>query len=372
MIEISDEQKDYIQKSVNARGEMLTWEAIRHRGEWANYDKDELLHYVLSIDRESPVYARETENVLLHTETQKDATTPIYEAIAGDLQGIEALKHYLDNGIKLIGTYESGAAIASGNGYKAAFTSCLADIKALREGKGDKEGRAKGKPINRFRFIPKDNSFLIIDIDRGHADGIDGLELFYRFFEIVGKTRETMPSTMNNIEGGSFPCYVSTPSGGFHLYFKYSGAARLKQNLDSKGIDILYTKAATAAGSAKENGAYILHGNLDEAPQLYSFIEKRIIQPPPAPIQTNQYRNNKKYEGDTTWDKIIMFVAQDGYGTGGRNERAFSLAFKAATHNWTLSNTISALMSEPSLDGLSQSEIETAAQSAYRRTEKAA
>ncbi|GHT35399.1 hypothetical protein AGMMS49592_5670 [Endomicrobiia bacterium] len=45
---------------------------------------------------------------------------------------IDVLKHYIDNGIKLIGTYESGALIAGGDNdaYKEAFTSCLADIKA--------------------------------------------------------------------------------------------------------------------------------------------------------------------------------------------------------------------------------------------------
>ncbi|GHT55885.1 hypothetical protein AGMMS50233_06570 [Endomicrobiia bacterium] len=46
---------------------------------------------------------------------------------------IGTLKHYIDNGIKLIGAYENKALIAGGDNdtYKEAFTSCLADIKAL-------------------------------------------------------------------------------------------------------------------------------------------------------------------------------------------------------------------------------------------------
>ncbi|GHT59645.1 hypothetical protein AGMMS49531_04040 [Endomicrobiia bacterium] len=52
---------------------------------------------------------------------------------------IETLKHYTDNGIKLIGAYDGGELIAGGaNGaYKEALTSCFADIDALCKGKGD-------------------------------------------------------------------------------------------------------------------------------------------------------------------------------------------------------------------------------------------
>jgi hypothetical protein len=37
--------------------------------------------------------------------------------------GLEALRHILDYGIKVIGAYESGAAIASGSDYAKAFTA---------------------------------------------------------------------------------------------------------------------------------------------------------------------------------------------------------------------------------------------------------
>ncbi|GHT43698.1 hypothetical protein AGMMS49921_12210 [Endomicrobiia bacterium] len=205
---------------------------------------------------------------------------------------IDTLKHYIDNGIKLIGTYESGALIAGGDSdkYKEAFTSCLADIKALCLGKGDLQGRAKGTVIKAFRFIPKDNGYLIIDIDRNHADGIDGLELFYTFFEKIGKTRDTMPQAMQNIERGSFPCFLSTPSGGFYLYFKFNQDVKVKTTLDAKGIDILYTKQAAAAGSIKLKGEYILHGKLTDAPILYGFIKKHILQPSPLANSNLKYK----------------------------------------------------------------------------------
>ncbi|GHT36712.1 hypothetical protein AGMMS49593_02270 [Endomicrobiia bacterium] len=224
---------------------------------------------------------------------------------------IDTLKHYTDYGIKLIGAYENNALIASGDNdkYKEAFTSCLTDIKALCKGKGDLQGRAKGTVINVFRFIPKDSGYLIIDIDRNHADGIDGLELFYTYFEKLGKTRDAMPQAMQNIEGGSFPCFVSTPSGGFHLYFKFNQDIKVKTTLNAKGIDILFTKQATAAGSVKSKGEYTLHGKLADAPMLYGFIKKHILQPSPQVDSNLRYKythgNNKKLANNAVWDKKV-------------------------------------------------------------------
>jgi hypothetical protein len=299
---------------------------------------------------------------------------------------LNTLKHYTDNGIKLIGIYESGAAIASDADYTLAFTSCPADIEALHQGKGDLQGRAKGIVINCFRFIPKDNNYLIIDIDRNHADGIDGLELFYKFFEDIGKPRNAMPQAMRDIEGGSFPCYTSTPSGGFHLYFKFDSNIKLKQNLAGKGIDIIYTKQATAAGSIKANKAYILHGNLNDAPFLYGFVREHITQIPTPPAQLPQAKYNvptsknfsgnlgnkglkarKEFNGKYAWEKIVEFTDKDGFGSGGRNDRAYSLALKAAKCGWTLQETISQLMMEANINELSQKEIENTAKSAYKK-----
>ncbi|GHT36685.1 hypothetical protein AGMMS49593_02180 [Endomicrobiia bacterium] len=307
--------------------------------------------------------------------------------------GIDTLKHYIANGIKLIGAYENNALIAGGDTdkYKEAFTSCLTDIKALCQGKGDSQGRAKGTVVNVFRFIPKDSGYLIIDIDRNHADGIDGLEMFYAFFERLGKTRDAMPQAMQNIEGGSFPCFVSTPSGGFHLYFKFNKDVRTKQTIDAKGIDILYTKQATAAGSVKSKGEYTLHGKLTDAPMLYGFLKKHILQPSPQVNPNlkyeytngnnkkfadnavwnkkvkNEYSSNKIHQHKYTWDEIVKYTDKDGYGRGGRNNRAYSLAYKAATHGWDLHDTICELVSEPDINGLSLKEIENTVKSAYKK-----
>jgi|GEM_PF-3450613 len=55
--------------------------------------------------------------------------------------------------------------------YRKAFIKDLAEITALREGRGDLAGWAQAVKIERFRFIPGDADLLCIDIDMGHEDG---------------------------------------------------------------------------------------------------------------------------------------------------------------------------------------------------------
>jgi len=66
--------------------------------------------------------------------------------------------------------------------YRKAFINDLAEIAALREGRGDLAGWAQGAKIEGFRFIPGDAGLLCIDIDMGCADGGNGLASFYAFF----------------------------------------------------------------------------------------------------------------------------------------------------------------------------------------------
>jgi hypothetical protein len=115
--------------------------------------------------------------------------------------------------------YQGSAAIkktlAAGIGIKEFFAKSkdndpaayTADIQAV---KAAWERRAR-----RFKAFVR-GRFLAIDIDR-HPGKADGLETFYRLFP-----RETLPEELKDIPG-SFPCYVLTPSGGYHLYFRYDG-----------------------------------------------------------------------------------------------------------------------------------------------------
>jgi len=63
---------------------------------------------------------------------------------------------------------------------------------------------------------------------------------------------------------------VQTPSGGFHLYFRYEGP-ELKLLELAPGVGIKETQI-TCPGSRREDGEYVLHGELDKAPPLYGLI----------------------------------------------------------------------------------------------------
>lgn len=69
-------------------------------------------------------------------------------------------------------------------------------------------------------------------------------------FEKAGIYRPALPSALQDIEGGSFPCYVKSPSRGFHLYFKYTGPPPEIPVL-TESVEIKYATHLTVPGSQK-------------------------------------------------------------------------------------------------------------------------
>jgi hypothetical protein len=139
----------------------------------------------------------------------------------------------------------------SGDNDPDAYTTDRQQIAAMWS-----EGQRRFKAFVRSRF-------LALDIDRKPGKP-DGLEAFYRIFP-----KQTLPAELQELPR-SFPCYVQTPSGGFHLYFKYEGPEVNLREL-ATGIEIKEWQI-TCPGSRKECGEYILHGELDKAPPLYGLI----------------------------------------------------------------------------------------------------
>ena len=164
--------------------------------------------------------------------------------------GLNAIKHIVFSGIGIKGFFSK-----SRDNDPTAYTT---DHKVMMGLWSD--GQRRFKTFIRGRF-------LAIDIDRKPGKP-DGLEAFYRIFP-----RATLPMELKNLPE-SFPCYVQTPSGGFHLYFKYEGP-ELKLRELAPGVEIKEWQI-TAPGSRRENGEYILHGELDNAPPLYGLIIDRI------------------------------------------------------------------------------------------------
>jgi hypothetical protein len=311
---------------------------------------------------EAPTDNPFAENVKTHDQAPKNAPRTIYS-------GFEALRYFIDYGIKLIGAYESGAMICRARvegDYDATFTNDTAEIKSLIAGLGDGAGRGQGKKIELFRFIPADYGFLCLDVDRGHSDGVDGLKELYTFFDSIGKTRDNLPPYLRNLPQ-SFPCYVTTPSGGFHLYFKYTGAKSWGLFANVRGVEIKHMKPGlTAPGSRKPSGEYVLYGGLDNAPLIPAFIKNRLTLPKEArpPEYIAPGREKKKY-GVASWEKIREWVDTDG-SYAGRNDRAYAFALKAKTHGWAKPDTLRALRMEPSIEGLPETEYISVVNSAYK------
>lgn len=136
------------------------------------------------------------------------------------------------------------------------------------------------KPISSFGFIPMTRGYFCVDIDGGakvgggtHGTGGDGTAEFIALADVVDMT--AYQKSLFADFPKRFPCYVATPSGGIHLYFRcrslpdgwqlsnniiYGGAAR---NIEQK-----YNRQITAAGSVKRSVRYVLHGGLSAAPEI--------------------------------------------------------------------------------------------------------
>jgi len=162
-------------------------------------------------------------------------------------QGFAAIKHTVSAGIGIKEFFAK-----SGDNDPTAYTTDPEKIATMWN-----EGQRRFKAFIR-------GSFLAVDIDRKPGKP-DGLEAFYRIFP-----RETLPAELQNLPE-SFPVYTATPSGGFHLFFKYIGP-ELKLRELASGVEIKEWQI-TAPGSRRENtGEYILHGELNSAPPLYGLL----------------------------------------------------------------------------------------------------
>jgi len=130
--------------------------------------------------------------------------------------------------------------------------------------------------FRRFFYLPGLSGFVGFDIDRNHADGRDGLIGFYEVMRgLTGKTLDRLPCYLRDIPH-NLPCFIESPSGGYHPLFKRSGqckAANLKYG--EHNLEIKYLNGGLSLGE-KQNGAYILRGTPKDAPELPPFLAELI------------------------------------------------------------------------------------------------
>ena len=302
-----------------------------------------LLSETIALQKLNRSYSTSTKRktVETHIKTSKNSDIPHKMLTKLKRKGLADLEYMVGLGIPLIGAYSTGAMIAKQEPEN--FTSDIAEITALMKGKGNKQGKAKGTLINRFYFIPEVVGLICLDIDI--KNGKDGIKEFYSFCERIGKPRHLLPSYLQDIPH-SFPCYVSTPSGGFHLYFSYFGAKLQNKPLapEIPCVEIKHGKPGlTSPGSDKDGKPYILHGNIEDAPSFPAFILVAIE--PPKQKQLAYIQHDKKIEASEkpSWEKIRQWTEKDGHGIAGRDEYAFSLALHAKTHKWEYVETKTAI-----------------------------
>jgi hypothetical protein len=283
-------------------------------------------------------------------------------------EGLEALEYMTGKGIALIGAHDNGATIAKGEEARtAAFTTDMKIINALWDGV---DNRAKGKSITRFYFLPQAAGLLCLDIDR--KNGKDGIEEFYLWAEQAGKPRHLLPRNLQDMPH-NFPCHVSTPSGGYHLYFSYQGAKLQKKPLSpgTPAVEIIHGAPGLVSPGSHKNGLpYILHGEIENAPPFPAFILASIEPPGQTAAVYIPHAPCKKEWGKPSWDKIREWTEIDGTGAG-RNDRAFNLARHARNHGYTEAETLEAMRWEPSLDNLPEKERISAVQSAFSKRKTA-
>lgn len=110
------------------------------------------------------------------------------------------------------------------NGFKDA--TCDYEICKDRWSWNTTKNSAIGMPTG------KASGFTVIDLDRGHKDGNDGVQTWKE----LNKQHGTEPVNTT---------VVKTPSGGYHLYYQYEESVKCTNKL-GKGIDI------------KNNGGYVI------------------------------------------------------------------------------------------------------------------
>jgi hypothetical protein len=251
--------------------------------------------------------------------------------------GFEAILFIADRGFRFLPWNEKEERPAykwSGENQKN-FTS---DINKLLE--WQEQG------FRRFLYLPSHSGFIGFDIDRGHADGRDGLVGFYEvMWNLAGKKPERLPYYLRDLPN-NFPCYTKTPSGGFHLLFKYCGLCKIA-NLIHKNhkIEVKYLNSCLSLGE-KENGAYVLYGDPLDAPELPPFlmelINPQLKQNFESKLAVNQKRRKPNLE------KILDRVLA---ASTGNNDTQKKFAWRAAYFDYALDDVLAFVKSRPDAFG---------------------
>jgi hypothetical protein len=125
----------------------------------------------------------------------------------------------------------------------------------------------------------------------------------------------------------------------------------------------------------------VLHGDISDAPVLPNFLELSIfnpqkqVKPTVHSLLQKQQKSKwttkswqqKKDWGKPSWDKITEWTEKykSPEISVGRNRRAFYLARKAKTFEYTFDETLNELLNDATVNSLPEWEIRNVVKSAY-------
>ena len=220
------------------------------------------------------------------------------------------LAHFLDHGVAVIPTLPSGATVGSWKD-PANFTTDR-----------DVVTRHWAAGIHRFQFLPEAAGFLCLDIDR--KNGKNGLAELYRIFTDTGLAPPTYLLAIN-----TFPAQTATPSGGWHLYFRYRGHRRYTSSEIAPGLEAIHCNhLLTAPGSEKDGKPYRFSGDLHHAPPLPPVLEHFLTPYREAQKPKTVWAFEHEKHGPLSLDDIAGIIARQGeYSPGSsRNRYVYEIA----------------------------------------------
>lgn len=259
------------------------------------------------------------------------------------------LSHFLSCGVKLIPTFPDGRTRGSWKNASAFTTSIERIAQYWQEG------------FRCFQLHPADNGFLCLDIDR--KNGKDGVHALYMLFTESGLV---LPVYLRDI--GSYPALTSTPSGGYHLYFRYQGNSIVSRDIAGGLECVHFNHLITVPGSQKESGVYRFYGDLNAAPELPPVI-MRFLTERKVPQTKHPVWSYKHAAGDLSLEEIAHIIDEQGVYSPGtsRNRYAYEVArFAKKKHHSAdaVGMYIRERLEAPDFDA---GEISRTIQSAYRK-----
>ena len=175
------------------------------------------------------------------------------------MKAADALRHFLAR-LPVVFSIDGKARWGGKDGKGGEWTQDLEAVTAWIA--ADPEAFTAGR--RQLRTLPSLGGFLVLDLDRGHADAEDGIETFRGLFDGEGMLRSELFRDLDR-----FPAFTRSPSGGLHLYFKARDLAGFPSGAIAPGVEIHSDRALiTIPPSTKAGKPYQFFGSLDAAPEL--------------------------------------------------------------------------------------------------------